>query len=40
MIGGSKTEAGKNRTIPIHNEIKDYINFLKKEEENNKKDKE
>lgn len=25
MIGGSKTEAGKNRTIPIHNKIKPLI---------------
>ena len=25
MVGGSKTEAGKNRTIPIHNKIKPII---------------
>lgn len=25
MIGGSKTNAGKNRIIPIHSEIKNYI---------------
>ena len=28
MIGGSKTKAGKNRTIPIHSKIKDYIKYF------------
>lgn len=28
MIGGSKTEAGKDRLIPIHREIKPLIEYL------------
>lgn len=28
MIGGCKTEAGKNRIIPIHSKVKDYVEYF------------